>query len=126
MGLCIELEKLSRLVTAAIVVSALTLCAVLVGCPPDSGSAGEYTLTISSTGGGAVTSPDEGAFKYPAGTVVQLVASPDEGYQFREWTGDIARIGHRSSASTTITMNGNYSISASFGEEDEEGGPFRS
>ena len=123
--MCIELEKLSRLVTAAIFVSALTLCAVLVGCPPDSGSAGEYTLTISSTGGGAVTSPGEGAFKYPAGTVVQLVATAEDGYEFRGWTGDIAGIGNRDSPSTTITMDGNYSISASFGEEDEEGGPFR-
>jgi len=80
-----------------------------------------YQLTISSTNGGSVTFPGEGTRSYDAGTVVELVATPDEGHEFRVWTGDTAQVGNPSSASTTITMNGNYSITATFGEDDEGG-----
>jgi len=78
-----------------------------------------YQLTISSTGGGTVTVPGEGTRTYDAGTVVQLVATPDEGYEFREWTGDTGHIADPNSASTTITMNGDYSIVANFRSEDD-------
>ena len=81
-----------------------------------------YELTISSTDGGSVTVPGEGTRSYDAGTVVELVATPDEGYAFRGWTGDTAQLASPGSASTTITMNGNYSITASFGEEGQGGG----
>ncbi len=81
-----------------------------------------YQLTISSTSGGSVTVPGEGTRSYDAGTVVELVATPDEGYEFRGWTGDTAQIASPSSASTAITMNGNYSITATFGEEGQGGG----
>jgi len=76
-----------------------------------------YQLTISSTGGGSVTVPGEGTRNYNAGTVVELVATPDEGYDFRQWTGDTVQIADPNSASTTITMNGDYSIGASFDME---------
>ena len=60
--------------------------------------------------------------------VVQLVATPDEGYEFRSWTGDTASIDSPNAASTTITMNGNYGIVANFETESEQdpgdGGPF--
>jgi len=79
-----------------------------------------YRLTISSTTGGSVTVPGEGTRSYDAGTVVQLMAVPDEGYGFQRWTGDTAHIADINAASTTITMNGNYSISATFGEEGED------
>ena len=121
MGLRTELGRLSRLVTAVTLACALTLGAVVVGCPPDSGSATEYTLTISSTAGGTVTTPGEGTFKYPAGTVVQLAASVDEGYEFRGWVG--GGIADRSSASTTVSVEANYLITATFGTEGGGGGP---
>jgi len=78
-----------------------------------------YQLTISSTGGGSVTVPGEGTRSYDAGTVVDLVATPDEGYEFRGWTGDTAQIADPNSTSTTITMRGSYSIVASFSSEDD-------
>ena len=85
-----------------------------------------YQLTLSSTVGGVVTVPGEGTRSYDAGTVVELVATPDEGCEFRGWTGDTAQIASPSSPSTTITMNGSYSITATFGEEGEGGnGPIR-
>jgi len=74
-----------------------------------------YNLTISSTGGGSVTEPGEGVFpSYDEGTVVDLVATPDAGYRFVEWTGDVGTIADVYAAETDITMNGNYSITANF------------
>ena len=73
-----------------------------------------YDLTISSTTGGSVTTPGEGTFTYDEGTAVNLVATPDSGYRFVSWTGDVDTIADTASASTSITMDGNYSITASF------------
>ena len=73
-----------------------------------------YDLTISSTAGGSVTLPGGGAFTYDAGTVVSLAATPATGYQFVNWTGDVGTIANVNAASTTITMNGDYSITANF------------
>ncbi len=74
----------------------------------------EYNLAISTTEGGQVTAPGEGTFTYEAGMVVELVAEAEEGYRFFEWTGDTATIVNRYLASTAVTMNGDYSISAMF------------
>jgi uncharacterized repeat protein (TIGR01451 family)/uncharacterized repeat protein (TIGR02543 family) len=77
-------------------------------------SAGRYDLTISSTQGGAVTTPGEGMFTYSFDTVVNLVATPGSGYQFVNWTGGVGTVGNVNGASTTLTMNGDYSITANF------------
>ncbi len=75
----------------------------------------EYTLTIDSTEGGEVTVPGEGAFPYPAGEVVDLVAVADDHYQFVEWTGDIDEIDDPVSSETTLTMPGaDVAVTASF------------
>jgi len=79
----------------------------------------QYDLTIASTVGGEVTNPGEGKFPYDEGTVVSLVASPDSGYKFVSWTGNVGTIADANDASTTITMNGDYSIVANFDEEEE-------
>lgn len=71
-------------------------------------------LTVSSTAGGSVTDPGEGVFPCDVGAVVTLVARPDEGYQFVRWTGDVVTIADVETAQTTITMEGNYSITADF------------
>jgi len=73
-----------------------------------------YDLTVASTDGGSVTTPGEGTFPYNAGTVVSLVAVPDDGYEFVNWTGDVSTVADVNAASTTITMNGDYSITANF------------
>ncbi|MFW6102092.1 MAG: InlB B-repeat-containing protein [Chloroflexota bacterium] len=74
----------------------------------------EYELTISSNEGGSVITPGEGTFTYDRETVLDLVAEADEGYQFDEWTGDVGTIADVNAASTTITVNGDYSITANF------------
>ena len=73
-----------------------------------------YDLTISSTEGGSVTEPGEGVFTYDEGTVVDLVADADKGYRFVEWTGDVGTIADVYVTNTTITMNGDYAITADF------------
>jgi len=75
---------------------------------------GWYSLTISSTEGGSVTTPGEGTSIYAASTVVDLVVQPDEGYQFMKWTGNVSTIADVYAAKTTITMNDSYSITANF------------
>ena len=78
----------------------------------------QYDLIISSTVGGEVTAPGEGIFTYDEGTDVDLVAVADEGYQFIDWTGDVSTIADTNAASTSITMNDHYSITANFEEGD--------
>jgi len=46
--------------------------------------------------------------------VVNLLAVPDEGYQFVKWTGNVSAIADVYAASTTIAMNSSYSITANF------------
>ncbi len=75
---------------------------------------GWYRLTISSTEGGSVTTPGEGAFVYSNGTVQPIVAQPFEGYEFSKWTGDVGTVANVTAPSTDITMNSSYSITASF------------
>jgi len=75
-----------------------------------------YNLTTSSTSGGNVTMPGEGVFTYNASQVVSLVATADANYHFVNWTGDVGTVGNVNSATTNITMNGNYSIVANFAE----------
>jgi len=77
----------------------------------------QFDLTISSTAGGTVTAPGEGTFTYDQGTGVNLVAEAEEGYRFVNWTGDVDAIAHVDAASTNITINDDYSITANFEEK---------
>jgi len=98
-----------KLISVALI--AVLLCTVLgnsIACGPTT----TYTLTIASTAGGSVT-PAVGAHTYSAGTAVNLTATPDANYHFVEWTG--APIDGVEDATTTITMNGDYTITANFG-----------
>ena len=91
------------LITVALVIG-------MAGCVPT-----QYHLTISSTGGGSVITPGEGTFTYNEGSVVRLWARSALGYGFTGWTGDVAMINTVKAFSTTITINGDYSITANFG-----------
>jgi hypothetical protein len=76
-----------------------------------------YTLTISSTDGGSVTTPGEGSFEYDYGTVVDVVATPDEHYHFVNWTGtavDAGKVADPNSASTSVTVEADYTLTANF------------
>jgi|GEM_PF-2174501 len=67
-----------------------------------------YTLTITATNGNVTKNPDKPS--YTAGEMVTLTAVPDSGYSFFGWSGDASG----TSATTTVTMYGNMSVSADF------------
>ena len=73
-----------------------------------------HELTVEPESGGSVIEPGGGVFSYACGTTVTLVAEADPGYRFLNWTGDVDTIDDSTSIETTITMNENYSIGASF------------
>jgi hypothetical protein len=86
---------------------------------PEAPQIPQYDLTISSTAGGSVTAPGEGTFTYDASTVLDLVAQADSGYRFDHWSGDVTTIANVNGASTTITMNDEYSVVANFAQITE-------
>jgi len=101
----------NRIVSISLAVL-LTLSVGLIGCGGE--QTPEYSLTISSTEGGSVTTPGEGIFAYYSETVVELVARPASGYRFVNWSGDVYDIANVNAVSTTITMNDDYSVIANF------------
>jgi len=98
---------MARVIILLVIVA---LISGMAGCVPV-----QHQLTISSTTGGWVISPGEGTFTYSEGKVVRLWARSALGYTFAGWSGDIATITTVKSFSTTITMDGDYSITANFG-----------
>ena len=84
----------------------------MTGC--EATPAPQYDLIISSTTGGSVIIPGEGAFTYEEGTVVNLIAGAEEGHQFANWTGDIDTIASPNSATTIIAMDTAKSVTANF------------
>jgi uncharacterized repeat protein (TIGR02543 family) len=99
----------------------VALIAGMVGCVGGDGDDGgeSYTLIVDFTAGGAVTVdnvpiPGKAILTYDAGTVVSLNATPDSGYQFVGWTGDVYTIDNVHASETIITVNGDYSIMANF------------
>lgn len=91
---------------ASILLLLLVLVLGMTGCQP--GFAVQYTITISSTIGGTVTTPGKGVFYFPAGAVVNLVAEPDRGYEFGTWVSNSGTIADINDATTTITLDRNY------------------
>ena len=94
---------------AILIVFALVTAVVGCGTPVTM-----YSLTIESTAGGEVAVPGEDTFEYSAETVIELEAVADEGHRFVDWTGDVGTLADVKAASTTITINGDYSITANF------------
>ncbi len=72
-----------------------------------------YTLALDSTDGGWVTTPGEGFFPYNTGTFVTIVASPEPGWEFNSWNGDVTNSG---SVSTTVNVDSDKAISVSFSQ----------
>lgn len=60
---------------------------------------------------GGTTSPAVGTHSYPAERVVQIAATPQAGYQFAGWVGNVAQ---PNVAATTVTMNQNQNVTANF------------
>jgi hypothetical protein len=100
-----------KLILVALI--AVLLCTVLGNSISCTTPTTNYTLTMASTAGGNVT-PAVGAHTYAAATVVNLVATPDGGYRFVNWTGGGADIANANAPTTTITMNADHTVTAHF------------
>jgi methionine-rich copper-binding protein CopC len=103
-----------RITRPAISLLMVALIAGVTGCVSEAGQTAKYSLTIASGEGGSVTTPGEGTFTVDSGRVIDLTATPALGYRFLKWTGSVGTIANVNVASTTITMSGNYSITANF------------
>ena len=91
---------------ASVFLLIVALAVGMAGCQP--GFTAQYSVKISSGLGGTVTVPGEGVFRYSAGSVVNLVAEEDRGYEFAGWISNSHTIADASNATTTITLNRNY------------------
>jgi len=75
-----------------------------------------YTLTMAVNGNGTTT-PVVGGHAYAAGTVVNINATPDSGWQFVNWTtANMSEIANATAASTTVTVDENKTVTANFAE----------
>jgi TRAP-type C4-dicarboxylate transport system substrate-binding protein len=91
----------------------LVLSVALVGCSAPT----QYTLTTASGPGGSVF-PAAGDHTYSSGQVVDIKATAaSDYYEFVKWTGDVDTIENVNAATTKITMDGDYSIRATFQEK---------
>ncbi|MFC1929045.1 FG-GAP-like repeat-containing protein [Chloroflexota bacterium] len=73
-------------------------------------SANSYTLTMAVSGSGNVT-PAVGNHTYAVGSTVNITATPESGWQFTEWAGDVTNVGL---SSTNITMDSDKKVTANF------------
>jgi hypothetical protein len=69
-----------------------------------------YALTIIANAGGS-TSPPVGTHEYVIGTVVQISAIPDSGWEFDSWSGNVA---DPESSVTTVIMDSDKAITANW------------
>ncbi len=72
----------------------------------------QYTLTISS-GEGGTTEPSPGSHDYDCGSLVEIAANPDSGYEFSDWSGDVPS-GYENDNPLIFTMGSDKSITANF------------
>ncbi len=72
-----------------------------------------YTLTISINGNGTVAK-DPNQENYTYGTLVELTAVPDSGWNFSHWSGDLSG----SENPATINMTSNKTVTAHFTESE--------
>lgn len=75
-------------------------------------SQGNHVLTIDVNGSGS-TNPTSGSYSYPKGTEVTITASPDSGWHFDSWTGDVAE---PESNTTVLTMDSSKTVTANFSQ----------
>ena len=85
----------------------------------DSSSDESVTLTIHGATGGVIavnnaTVSAKSVLTYDVGAVVSVNATPESGYQFVRWTGDVYTVNDVRASETIITMIDDYSLTADF------------
>ena len=69
-----------------------------------------YNLSININGSGS-TDPPVGSHSYAEGEVITIIATPDSGWRFDSWNGDVA---NPESSTIKVNVNTSKSISANF------------
>ena len=72
-----------------------------------------HTLTMAVNGSGNTT-PAMGSYSYAEGSVVSISAAPAAGWHFSNWSANVA---DPSSASTTVTMDADKTVTATFAQD---------
>jgi len=71
----------------------------------------DFVLTVLATHGSVTKDPDLAT--YPLGTDVTLTATPDGGYTFTGWSGDVP-VGHANDNPLVVTMDQDRTLTAGF------------
>jgi len=111
-------NRLAGIIAACAVVVIVVILLVMFHPWRPSAAPIMYSLSVdvSPPGAGSVSSSPSGD-QYEAGARVTLTASPANGYRFVDWTGDVSTVTDVNSASASISMNDDYSITANFAVE---------
>ncbi len=90
----------------------------IAAVPINPASAGlTFTLSmVSNPLAGGTTNPLTGTYSYEENEVVEITATPAAGYEFVNWTG--SSVTDDNSASTTVTLNENKTITANFVQQN--------
>jgi hypothetical protein len=72
----------------------------------------QYSLTINYDGGGT-TQPSQGSYDYDCGRLVEITATPDSGYEFSDWSGNVPS-GYENNNPLIFTMDSDRSLIANF------------
>lgn len=71
------------------------------------------TINVNPAGTGTYTkSPNKSSYAY--NDTVDISANANTGYQFKNWTGQVGNVADVDSASTSITLDDSYTITANF------------
>ena len=85
---------------------------VTIGYVPCEPVTYDLTMIVNPVGTGTTTPSVGGSpHTYVEGTIVTITAAAEVGYQFVDWTGDVA---DPNSDSTTVTMDANKTVTANF------------
>jgi hypothetical protein len=70
------------------------------------------SLSLQVNGNGSIE-PTAGTYEYYEGDMVNIIAVPDDGWQFDRWNGNVA---DPLSTSTTISMTSDETVTATFSQ----------
>ena len=73
-----------------------------------------FTLNVQKTGQGTIQ-PAEGTHQYEEGRIIYLIATPDFGWEFSHWEGEVA---DRFGSETSTAIDKNKAVKAVFKEVD--------
>ncbi len=106
-------KKRVSLLLLVLLLALLVTSFIFMGCEVEETL---YILTMEVDGEGSV-SPPIGEHTYTANSLVDMEAIPFEGWEFKEWIGDVS---HSTDRTTTTLMDRDKTITALFEVEKRE------